>query len=383
MNDSLLSLSHFVPSINAEASGPSYTVKRLCEELDKKANVRLATLNLYQDNKNFSYYKFFPVDRPFKRLGRSAKMKQWIKDSASKKKFNLFHSHGLWMMPNIYPSKFAQNFNIPLIVSPRGTLSEWAFSNGSYVKKIFWQLYQKPALRNVACFHATALSEYEDIRSFGFSQPVAIIPNGIDIDLTPIKKNKSTDKVLLFIGRIHRKKGLDMLLPAWKKIQENFPNWSVHIYGPNEKGYRDKMIKLSKNLKLKRVFLFDPVFGQEKLGVYQKADIFILPTYSENFGMVVAEALSAGTPAIVSNGAPWSGLEEMECGWCFDINVDSLTAKLEMAMSTPSCKIHSMGLNGRRWMERDFSWNSIAEKMLETYSWVINKGAKPDWVIED
>ena len=91
------------------------------------------------------------------------------------------HNHRLWMMPNVYPGLVARKHNVPLVISPRGTLSEWAFQHGSVVKRLFWPLVQKPALTATSCFHATAESEYKDIRRMGFRQPVAIIPNGIDI----------------------------------------------------------------------------------------------------------------------------------------------------------------------------------------------------------
>ena len=131
---------------------------------------------------------------------------------------------------------------------------------------------------------------------------------------------------------------------------------------------------------LKRVVFRGPLFGEEKLQAYREADLYVLPTHSENFGITVAEALAAGTPTIVTHGAPWAGLAEHGAGWWIDVGVEPLVACLEKALSTsPQC-LGEMGKAGHEWMKRDFSWERISAQFLVTYRWMLTGGEPPPWV---
>ncbi len=234
----------------------------------------------------------------------------------------------------------------------------------------------------MTCFHATAQSEYEDIRRMGFLQPVAIIPNGIDVP--PLQEKAGGGlRTLLFLGRIHPKKGLDMLLPAWRAVQSRFQDWRLRIVGQDNGGYLDQMRSLATELGLERIEFSGPLYGHDKWRVYGEADLFVLPTYSENFGMAVAEALSAGTPTIVTRGAPWHDLESYGAGWWIEIGLDPLVACLETAMSLSPRDLAAMGQRGRDWMVREYSWSRIGWQMAETYRWMLQGGERPAWVIED
>ena len=371
---------HVVPEISTQASGPSYSVVRLCESLLSQGHkVTLDVLDWAPIASPPSFVKTFPLGFGPRRLGRSPSMLHSLNSEVNTGTFDLIHNHGLWVMPNVYSCWVSRRFDMPLVVSPRGTLSEWAFLSGSIVKKVFWPLLQRPALKATTCFHATAISEYEDIRRMGFQQPVAIIPNGVDI---PRLKYENTNQMrtLLFLGRIHPVKGVDTLLEAWRVVSPRFPKWQLRIVGPDNHGYLARMRVLAAELKLARVEFSGPLYGEAKLKAYQDAELFVLPTHSENFGTTVAEALAAGTPAIVSKGAPWEGLVCEGAGWWIDIGLDPLVASLEVALSISREELLLMGEKGRVWMQRDFSWTEIAHKTRETYRWILNGGKKPDWV---
>lgn len=257
--------------------------------------------------------------------------------------------------------------------------------HGSKAKRIFWPLLQRPALRGAACFHATAESEYRDIRRLGFLQPVAIIPNGIDVPVLP-DRSPHPQRTLLFLGRIHVVKGLDMLLPAWRAVQENFPDWRLVIAGSDEgyrgtSGYLAEVKALAQRLGLQRVEFPGPLYGQDKRQAYRNADLYVLPSYSENFGMTVAEALSVGTPVIVSRGAPWSGLEENGAGWWIEIGVPPLIASLKYALARSPAELACIGKQGRLWMQEQFSWRSIGARMTATYRWLCDRSLPmPTWI---
>lgn len=368
---------HVVPSISEEASGPSYSVVRLCESLNGTGmDVQLSVLDWAATSARLPYLKAFPSGLGPRRLGVSPSMRRWLEAEAASGKVDLIHNHGLWMMPNVYPGWASRNGRCRLVVSPRGTLSTWALGRSALRKKLFWRALQMPAIRTAACFHATADREYEDIRRLGFRQPVCILPNGIDVP--PLQDIPRSDRrQLLFLGRIHPVKGVDVLLRAWQAVEWRFPDWDLRIAGPDNAGYLAAMQVLAAELRLTRVTFSGSVFGEEKLRAYREASLFVLPSHSENFGMTVAEALVSATPAIVSKGAPWSGLQPQGAGWWIDIGVDPLVACLEQALATPSSHLTQMGQSGRAWMARDYSWKQIGAQLSAAYHWMLEGGATP------
>jgi glycosyltransferase involved in cell wall biosynthesis len=362
-------------------------VVRLCESLiAEKHEVKLAALDWAPLSKTPKFVKTFPLGFGPSRLGRSPEMSRWLTEYCALGQVDVLHNHGMWQMNAIYPAKAAMRGNVHLVFSPHGAFSEWAMQHGSLAKRFFWPLLQRPALKRATCFHATAESEYHDIRRLGFKQPVAIIPNGIDLPTITSSKAKRNQRTLLFLGRVHVVKGLDMLLPAWRSVQDSFPDWRLVIAGGDDgyngvSGYLDEVKGIALQLGLNRVEFPGPLYGEDKWQAYRDADLYVLPSYSENFGMTVAEALVMGTPAIVSKGAPWSGLELEGAGWWTPIGVEPLVASLKDAMSQPPSVLYEMGECGRRWMQKDFTWNSIGYKMSSTYEWLCDRSLPvPPWV---
>jgi glycosyltransferase involved in cell wall biosynthesis len=371
---------HTVPAISDEASGPSYSVRSLCDSLISQGqNVDLAVLDWAPLASPPSYLKSFPLGLGPRRLGRSPAMRRWLEREARSDSGIVFHNHSLWMMPNVYPGQLMRKYKNPFIVSPRGTFTEYALSIGSKIKPLFWRLVQRPALSAVSCFHATSASEYADIRRMGFTQPVTVIPNGIDV---PERETgtPSNSRRLLFLARIHPNKGLDLLLPAWRAVQDRFPNWELRIVGPDEGGYLAAVRRLSMELGLGRIEFCGPCYGDQKWREYRDADLYVLPTHSENFGMTVAEALAASTPTIVTKGAPWGDLESRGAGWWIDIGVDSLAACLEKALACSPETLSQMGIAGREWMLEEYSWKRVGAMMAATYRWLLHGGERPAWV---
>lgn len=371
---------HIIPAISEEASGPSYSVPRLCESLIAAgANVQLAALDRPSSRVPLPFLKTFPAGLGPSRLGLSPKMHRWLQDEAASGRIDIMHNHSLWMMPNVYPGQACRRSRCRLVISPRGTLSSWALGHNAMRKRIFWRWIQEPALRVAACFHATAESEYVDIRRRGFRQPVCILPNGID--LPPLEQGtRDGRRQLLFLGRIHPQKGVEVLLRAWQVVAPRFPEWELRVVGPEEGGHLARMQALAAQLRLERIEFPGPVYGEDKLRAFRQASLFVLPTHSENFGMAVAEALAAGTPVIVTQGAPWPRLAEQGAGWWIERGLDPLVAGLEQALSTSPQYLEQMGRAGHEWMHREFSWERIGRQFLATYRWLLDCGAPPEWV---
>lgn len=376
---------HVVPAISETTNGPTYTVVRLCEALIRAGDqVTLAAMDWSPVPSKPEFSRTFLMGPGPKRLGRSPELSRWLLHETTTGMVDVIHSHGMWQMCTVYPGKAAKTGNTKLVISPRGALSSWAMSHGSCFKGIFWRLFQRSALSQAACFHATAESEHADIRRLGFTQPVAIIPNGIDVPELAQKQCRDT-RTVLFLGRLHKIKGVDILLEAWAKVMDHFPHWRLFIVGTDASygdkgGYLQEMKALAFKLQLKRLEFRGPLYGEVKLSAYREADLFVLPSHSENFGVTVAEALAAGTPVIVTKGAPWEGLETHHAGWWINVGLDALVTALGQAMAESSDELTQRGLNGREWMMKDFSWTSIGIRMDHTYRWLIDGGKAPSWV---
>ena len=327
-----------VASVADEAAGPSYSVSRLCSFLGKMgAKVELHTVGPRQTivRDGFSHemwdqdWSGIPV---LSRLYLSKGLQNAL--TASSLAADVFHAHGLWLMPNVYPGWVARRGRKPVIISPRGMLGAAALQFSRLQKRVFWRGLQGSTVRGARCLHATSMQEYNDIREFGLRHPIAIVPNGIDIPAYgPLPKNNTVRRVL-YLGRLHPKKGVDQLIAAWAKVEDKHPDWQLDIVGPLTGTYPDELRRLIVQTGIKRAQLTGPRYGAEKTNAYQRSDLFVLPTLNENFGNTVAEALALGVPVITTKGAPWGGLEARHCGWWVDHGVSPLAAALDQAMSS-------------------------------------------------
>jgi glycosyltransferase involved in cell wall biosynthesis len=370
-----------IPRIPEEHGGPSYCVPRLSDTLGQLgADVHLHVLAPTPDTYASPTYRTHPHPpwRFLDNLGISPVMRRALRQEASATE--VIHNHGLWMMPNIYPAWAVRGTVCRLVMSPHGMLSSWALRRSAWRKRLMWHLAQGRAIRAGHAFHATAESEYQEIRAAGLRAPVAIIPIGIDIPAAPDGIAQGSRR-LLFLGRLHPKKGIDILLHAWQRVEPRFPEWELHIVGTSDPpDYQARMERLADSLGVRRVCFPGPAFGPDKARQYQQAHLFVLPTHSENFGLTVAEALAHGLPAIVTKGAPWPDLETRDCGWWIEQGIDSLADCLQSALALSPEKLRDKGRRGRQWMEQEFSWDRVGRMMLETYRWLVGGGTPPAWV---
>lgn len=292
----------------------------------------------------------------------------------------LIHSHGLWLAPNIAVADAARRTGARLVTSPRGMLGDAALAFSSRKKALVWRLAQRRALERADCLHATGHSEYDEIRRAGLTNPVAIIPNGIDApQLQP--RQAGVQRTLLTLGRVHPKKGLPDLVDAWAGLEARFPDWNLRIVGPDELGHAEVLRRRANELGLSRISIEPAAFGQDKVAAYQAADLFVLPSLNENFAITVAEALAAGVPVVATKGAPWPDLQTRGCGWWVDIGAASLERALSEAMSESRDELRRRGEAGRRWMMDAFSWASVAERMARVYRWLNGEGDAPPEVL--
>jgi len=210
-----------------------------------------------------------------------------------------------------------------------------------------------------------------------------VIPNGVDIPAGIEKKTPSNSpKTALFFSRIHPKKNLPALVEAWALVRP--AGWRMRIVGPDFEGHRSQVEELVHEKNLDDVFSFgNPVYGDARWDIYRKADLFILPTLSENFGIAVPEALACGIPVITTEGAPWAGLKENNCGWWVPLGVEPLAQALREGTEASDAEREMMGRRGRAWVEKNFAWESAALKMKSLYEWILGGGSAPSFVQMD
>jgi len=348
---------HITNSIDKSIGGPARSVPQTCTELARRGiTVVLLTQEssdtvtlVESDNLTVSYKTIWGLFLYGSQL--------------SAKDVDLIHLQHIWN-PYIQVMAFwAYKKKIPYIITPRGMLEPWIMANNPWKKNIALFLYQRKAIQRAAHIHATAQMEANNIKALGFNNPVSIIPNGIDLgELNGAKEYYGTKKIV-FLSRIHPKKGIEILLEAWRNCDTN--GWILEIAGSGE-------ITYSKNLSesacdLKNVCFVGAKYGEAKWDFLRSADVMVLPTYSENFGIVVAEALAVGVPVITTKETPWEDLDTYHCGWWINLSVKDLEKALVMAFKTPTKLLETMGKQGIKLVEDKYDIKAIGENMIELY----------------
>ncbi len=289
---------------------------------------------------------------------------------------DVVHDNGIWLAHHHALARLAGRKAIPRIVSLRGMLEPWAFRHRRLKKRVAWSTYQRRDLATAQSLHATAKSEADYARTYGLDVDVQVVPNGVDKpDRSADRKSFATHKdakTALFLSRLHPKKGLPMLLEAWAHVRP--AEWRLQVAGPDEGAHRAKLERLTQRFGLSEVVSFlGPVYGAAKVDLYRDADLFVLPSYSENFGNVVAEALAYGVPVLTTQGTPWGILEEHKCGWWVPPNLDGVVKGLRAATTTPSECRFAMGGRGAALVAEQFDWGAIGRRFRTVYRELISR----------
>jgi glycosyltransferase involved in cell wall biosynthesis len=294
------------------------------------------------------------------------------------------HNFGLWSPLSHAVSVATRLLKKPLVLAPIGMLEPWALSQNGRRKRLALSLYQRADLRRAAAIHVTAVVEAESVRAIGLRTPIALIPHGVHVP-SALKYPKGSpqspdEKVMLYLSRLHPKKGLLDLVEACGRLRPK--QWRIVIAGPDQGGHRSEVEAAVRRHGLEHcISLVGAVNDAEKERLLTSADAFVLPTYSENFGLVVPEALAHGTPVLTTTGTPWSELATAKAGWWVDPGPESLTTALAEVFQLDRAKLRVMGEAGRRLVFERYSWTAVIRQHIDLYRWLDGTGAKPSFML--
>jgi glycosyltransferase involved in cell wall biosynthesis len=306
---------------------------------------------------------------------------------------DLVHSHGLWTDVNRLAADIARRRGLPHLLAPCGMLAPGALHR-HWWKKLpvrFW--FQDRALREARCLHAKSRQEYEGIRRYGLRSPVAIIANPIptppQLDMTSAEDFRRAGqipadrKIVLFLGRLHRVKGLVRLVRAWAALRAHYPAWVLVLAGPDEGGHRREIESLGAWLDCEGSVLFaGELNDQQKWAALAAADLFVMPSDFENFGNAIVEAMSCAVPVITTTGTPWDEVQKTGAGWWVEPVIEELTVALRNALGMSEDQRRAMGRRAFQLAER-FRPGRIAEDLIQVYQWLLCGSARPSCVKVD
>lgn len=281
---------------------------------------------------------------------------------------DLLHGHGFYVSTNWLLGTEARKRNKPLVYHPHGMFEPWILQNSRWKKKAAHLLFENRNFSAARLWRALTGKEADQIREQGITAPVVVAPNGIH--LPPFDNVKAPArgerKRLLFLGRIHPKKGLDLLADAWGALHEEYPDWELVIAGPDEGGHLADITERSRRAGgADRITYTGSVTGDEKVRLLKSADLFVLSSYSEGFSVAVLEALACGVPVLLTNACNFPELARGGAGWECVPDPYSLIDTLEESLSASDAERRQRGAAGRRMVESHYTWDAIARTILD------------------
>ena len=359
-------------SLLPDYGGPAFSVSRLAMALADAG----AEVGLWASDGSADFTPLLPATSPVQRIvGTESEALDLFGDP------DILHDNGIWLLHNHRLATLAEKHGFPRVISTRGMLEPWAIGHKRLKKKLAWWTYQRRDLQQARCHITTGKTEAENLQRLGLGVPIAIVPNGVDVAEQPYHFGQRPEmgvrngrrRTALFLGRIYPIKGLPMLIEAWSRVRPD--GWSLRIAGPGEAGHQKQVERAVSAAGLGEVVSFTgPIEPHKRTSAFLDADLFVLPTHSESFGMVVAEALAHSLPVLTTTAAPWSILRDRGCGWSVDATVDGITEGLRQATSLDTEALRAMGKKGRSLVVEKFSWKSISDLMLSTYEKVLEAG---------
>lgn len=360
---------HYIPSIDRTAGGTSTYMQVLAKGLGELAEVHIITHTsenpLAMENCTVHYV---PEYNPFKGAWRKrvAEMMEEVMP-------DIVHVNCCWMPACAAVQRIAQKHGYKVVLTPHGMLEPWIIKRHYWTRKVpALLLYQKAAVRKADCIQSTAESERDNLLKLGYNKNIKVVKLGIDADGIEMKKSWKKTRQILFLSRVHVKKGINFLIEAAAVLRSELQGYKILVVGEGDADYVAEMKRMIADNGLQDIVqLVGGVYGDEKWRLFQTSDFFVLPTHSENFGLAIAESLASGTPVITTVGTPWNDLNDTNSGAWIEIGTQPLVEALRRFLALSDEELETMGRNGRKLIEEKYSAHVMAKEMMKVYETLI------------
>ena len=330
-----------------------------------------------------------------------ASRKQWLTQPALRSAFTRslsayqgIHIHGLWEQSTAVAASSARDKQIPYLLSAHGMLEPWALQAKRLKKLVYAALFERRNVAAATALHALTHAEADQYVAFGARSPIAVIPNAVDIptdrpdtrsyflNTFPILRGK---RIVLFLARLHPKKGLDLLLNSWAAIASSWPDAHLVIAGPDTEGTQARLEQFVAGHNLGSTVLFTGMLHDRlKWGALASAEAFVLPSHSEGLSVGVLEAMGSGLPVIVTQACNMPEVEQLRAGWQINPVQDQLTTALSELLNNSTQQNSLIGSRGADLIHTRYDWASVSARMATVYRWIETGGPLPtsvDWVL--
>jgi glycosyltransferase involved in cell wall biosynthesis len=292
---------------------------------------------------------------------------------------DVIHGHGFYVGTNYFFGSQARRQGKPLVYHAHGFFEPWILNRSRSKKRLVHWLFEDDNFRAVRFWRALTSKEAEQIRALGMRAPIVVIPNGLNLEdyamtsskdapvetpwLGPLEKES---RRVLFLGRIHPKKGLKLLLAAWGKLKAEREGWELVIAGPDEQGHLAVVLEQVRSLGLENEVRFTgPVTGSAKVALLHSADLFVLTSYSEGFSISLLEAMASGVAVVATRACNFPQITSSAAGWECDATSESVSRVLSAALLSDPIELRQRGESGRHLVETDYSWSAIVNLLQE------------------
>lgn len=356
---------HYIPSIDRTAGGTSTYMQVLAKGLGELADVHIIT-HASENPLPIENCMIHNVSGYNPLNGRFKKEVVGILDEV---KPDIVHVNCCWMPACAAIQCIAQKRGLKVVLTPHGMLEPWIVKRHYWTRKVpALILYQKAAVQKADCIQSTAESERDNLMKLGYNTNIKIVRLGIDADGIELKNSWKKTRQILFLSRVHVKKGINFLIEAASVLREELKGYKILVAGEGDADYVAAMKKMIEERGVQdTVQLIGGVYGDEKWRLFQSSDFFVLPTHSENFGLAIAESLASGTPVITTVGTPWTDLNDTDSGACIEIGTQPLVDALRKFLTLSDTELETMGRNGRKLIEEKYSSRVMAKEMMEVY----------------